>query len=60
MEQVEELTYGECRGLLAGGVFGRVAVCTRAGARIVPVNYSVVDEAVVFRTTASGVIATSE
>jgi len=57
MPEVEELSYAECRGLLAGGVFGRVAVCTPDGPRILPVNYSVVDEAVVFRTSAYGVVA---
>jgi uncharacterized protein len=59
MDELEQLTYAECRALLAGGVFGRVAVCTPAGARILPVNYSVVGEAVVFRTTADGVVATA-
>jgi uncharacterized protein len=60
MNEPEELTYAECRSLLAGGVFGRVALCTPTGARILPVNYSVVDEAVVFRTSAYGLIATSD
>ncbi len=60
MNEPEELTYADCRGLLAGGVFGRVAVCTPAGAQIFPVNYSVVGEAVVFRTSAYGVVATSD
>ena len=57
MKDVEELTYAQCRGLLAGGVFGRVAVCLPEGPQILPVNYSVVGEAVVFRTSAYGVIA---
>jgi nitroimidazol reductase NimA-like FMN-containing flavoprotein (pyridoxamine 5'-phosphate oxidase superfamily) len=57
MGEVEELSYAKCRGLLAGGVFGRVAVCTADGPRILPVNYSVVGEAVVFRTSAYGVVA---
>jgi nitroimidazol reductase NimA-like FMN-containing flavoprotein (pyridoxamine 5'-phosphate oxidase superfamily) len=60
MSDVEELSYAECRGLLAGGVFGRVAVCTADGPRIFPVNYSVVEEAVVFRTSAYGVVATRD
>lgn len=51
------LPYAKCRSLLAGGVFGRVAVCTADGPRILPVNYSVVGEAVVFRTSAYGVVA---
>lgn len=57
MGEVEELSYGKCRGLLAGGVFGRVAVCTGDGPRILPVNYSVVEESVIFRTSAYGVVA---
>jgi nitroimidazol reductase NimA-like FMN-containing flavoprotein (pyridoxamine 5'-phosphate oxidase superfamily) len=60
MDEPEELTYAQCRALLAGGVFGRVAVCTATGPRILPVNYSVVGEALVFRTSAYGVIAASD
>jgi nitroimidazol reductase NimA-like FMN-containing flavoprotein (pyridoxamine 5'-phosphate oxidase superfamily) len=60
MRDVQELSYAECRGLLAGGVLGRVAVCTGNQPRIIPVNYSVVDESVVFRTSAYGVIATHD
>lgn len=60
MEELEELTYSECRALLAGGVFGRVALCTPKGAQIFPVNYSVVGEAVIFRTSAEGAIAASD
>ncbi len=60
MNNVEELEYAKCRGLLAGGVFGRVAVCTDDGPRILPVNYSVVGESVVFRTSAYGVVATHD
>jgi uncharacterized protein len=58
MSEVEELSYGSCRSLLAGGVFGRVGVCTPDGPRILPVNYSVVGEAVVIRTTLDGLLAT--
>jgi uncharacterized protein len=54
------LPYAKCRGLLAGGVFGRVAVCTADGPRILPVNYSMVGESVVFRTSAYGVVATHD
>jgi nitroimidazol reductase NimA-like FMN-containing flavoprotein (pyridoxamine 5'-phosphate oxidase superfamily) len=57
MGEVNELSYAKCRGLLAGGVFGRVAVCTSEGPRILPVNYSVVGEAVIFRTSAYGLVA---
>ncbi len=58
MEEPAEMSYATCRELLGGGVFGRVAVCTPAGPRILPVNYSVVSEAIVFRTTEGGVVAT--
>ena len=37
---------------------GRVAVSTPTGPRIVPVNYAVVDDAVVFRTTPYSVLGT--
>ncbi|MFJ5837142.1 helix-turn-helix domain-containing protein [Streptomyces shenzhenensis] len=41
---------GECRALLASHGVGRIAVPTSSGPVIVPVNYGVVDEAIVFRT----------
>ncbi|MEU9991823.1 pyridoxamine 5'-phosphate oxidase family protein [Streptomyces sp. NPDC048045] len=41
---------GECRTLLAMHGVGRLAVPTATGPVIVPVNYSVVDGAIVFRT----------
>ena len=46
-----ELTIEECLELLAGGVVGRVAMSTPVGPRIVPVNYAMHDDAIVFRTT---------
>ena len=57
MDQPAELSYAKCRELLGGGVIGRVAVCTPQGPRIFPVNYSVVNETVVFRTSPTGVVA---
>ena len=60
MDQLVELSYSKCRELLGGGVFGRVAVCTPDGPRILPVNYSLVSESVVFRTSATGVVATHD
>lgn len=50
MAQPVELTVEECRELLNGGVIGRVALATPVGPRIVPVNYSVHGQSVVFRT----------
>lgn len=46
-----ELSREESESLLRLGVVGRVAVTTPDGPYIVPVNYSVVDDAVVLRTT---------
>ncbi|ANP50620.1 nitroimidazol reductase NimA-like FMN-containing flavoprotein (pyridoxamine 5'-phosphate oxidase superfamily) [Streptomyces griseochromogenes] len=48
--QFTTLRPGECRTLLAMHGVGRLAVPTPTGPVIVPVNYSVVDGAIVFRT----------
>ncbi|MFF7313499.1 pyridoxamine 5'-phosphate oxidase family protein [Streptomyces sp. NPDC008137] len=45
-----ELTEAECRGLLSTHGVGRLAVTTDAGPVVLPVNYSVVDGDIVFRT----------
>lgn len=50
MNQPVELDHETCLELLTGGLVGRVAVCTPDGPHIVPVNYVVVEESVVFRT----------
>jgi nitroimidazol reductase NimA-like FMN-containing flavoprotein (pyridoxamine 5'-phosphate oxidase superfamily) len=51
-----ELTTVECRDLLAGQEVGRVAVCTHDGPMILPVNYTVVEDSVVFRTAPYGIL----
>jgi uncharacterized protein len=51
MNEPVEMTVAECQELLNGGVVGRVAMCTPIGPRIVPVNYAMHDDAIVFRTT---------
>jgi nitroimidazol reductase NimA-like FMN-containing flavoprotein (pyridoxamine 5'-phosphate oxidase superfamily) len=56
MAAVRELSIEECRRLLTSGVFGRVALSTPAGPHIVPVNYSVVNDLIVFRTTPYSVL----
>ncbi|MGX4688043.1 helix-turn-helix domain-containing protein [Streptomyces sp. JNUCC 63] len=45
-----ELSQEECRTLLSTHGVGRLAVPTASGPVVVPVNYSVVDGAIVFRT----------
>lgn len=51
-----ELPYTTCEELLETQEVGRVAVCTAEGPRIVPVNFAVIDDSVVFRTTPYSVI----
>ncbi|HSV37897.1 MAG TPA: pyridoxamine 5'-phosphate oxidase family protein [Nocardioidaceae bacterium] len=58
MAEVRELTSVECERLLRGGVVGRIAVSTPTGPHIVPVNYSVVDDAIIFRTSPYSVLGT--
>ncbi|MER8162024.1 pyridoxamine 5'-phosphate oxidase family protein [Streptomyces sp. NPDC094472] len=45
-----ELDPTECRARLATHGVGRISVSTSRGPAIIPVNYSVIDDAVVFRT----------
>lgn len=58
MAETQELEAAECQRLLRGGVVGRVALATPTGPHIVPVNYSVVDDAIIFRTTPYSVLGT--
>jgi len=58
MAELRELSYAECRALLVRQRAGRVAVSTPDGPHIIPLNYSVVDESIVFRTTPFSVLAT--
>ena len=58
MKEPLELSYERCRELLSSAEVGRVALCTDSGPLIWPVNYSVVEDAVVFRTAPYGVLGT--
>jgi nitroimidazol reductase NimA-like FMN-containing flavoprotein (pyridoxamine 5'-phosphate oxidase superfamily) len=53
-----ELSESESETLLRAGVTGRVAVSTPRGPHIVPVNYSVVGDLVVLRTSPYSVVGT--
>lgn len=53
-----ELPYKTCRELLFQAVVGRVAMCTPTGPRIVPVNYRVDGESVLFRTSPYSTLGT--
>ena len=55
MAESQELSYSQCEAVLRAGVVGRVAVWS-AGPHIMPMNYSVVDEAIIMRTAADSVL----
>jgi len=54
LPDLEELGEEECRRLIAPGGVGRVVFPTEAGPAAIPVNYAVVDGAIVFRTMSGG------
>lgn len=58
MGELHVLTEAECRGLLADCSRGRVAVVAPDGPHIIPVNYGLVDESIVFRTSPFTLLAT--
>ena len=58
MAESHELSGEECLRLLKSGVFGRIALTIPTGPHIVPINYSVVDDLIVFRTTPYSVLGT--
>jgi len=58
MAETRELSDRECQWLLRSGVAGRVALSTPTGPHIVPVNYSVVDDAIVIRTSPYSLLGT--
>ncbi|CAN5212087.1 hypothetical protein BH09ACT12_BH09ACT12_00870 [soil metagenome] len=57
MAAVTNLSYSECEVLLRAGVFGRLALVTPDGPDIVPLNYRVIDNAVMVCTAADTLLA---
>ena len=55
----EHLSRSECLELLEAKQVGRVAYCVATGPVVLPVNYTVRDESIVFRTAAGGTLARS-
>lgn len=51
MNELLELPHEKCEELLRASIVGRVAFSSGEGPQIVPVNYTTVGDAVVFRTT---------
>ena len=58
MPQSIPMPAAECLALLRGGVFGRMAVTAPDGPHVVPVNYAVIDDAVVVRTEPGSILGT--
>lgn len=58
MQEAIDLTREECERLLRAGVGGRIALATPNGPHIVPVNYSVVDDAIIVRTSPYSLLGT--
>ena len=58
MAQSHELDRDDCERLLRAGVVGRVALSTPDGPHIIPLNYSVVDDAIIFQTSPYSLLGT--
>ena len=58
MPESIDLTHEECERLLRAGGGGRIALAAPDGPHIVPVNYSVVDDAIIVRTSPYSVLGT--
>lgn len=58
MAEGRELSDGVCRALLRSRVAGRVAISTPTGPHIVPVNYSVAQDAILIRTSPYSLLGT--
>ncbi|MGW1761119.1 helix-turn-helix domain-containing protein [Streptomyces mirabilis] len=57
--ELVELSAEECRSRLSGHGVGRIAMDTPDGPIVVPLNYTVIDDSVVFRTAPDAVPATA-
>ena len=58
MAEPYELSGEECLRLQRSGVVGRIAISSPDGPHIVPVNYSVVGDRLIFRTTPYSLLGT--
>ena len=57
MKDIVDLEYQDCVNLLSAGVVGRVGLVTDQGPEILPVNYALSGNTIVFRTVPYGRIA---
>ena len=53
-----DLSRAECETLLRAGVIGRLALSTPDGPHVIPINYSVVDDSIIVRTSPYSVLGT--
>lgn len=58
MPETRELNVQQCEALLRAAIAGRIAISTPSGPHIVPVNYTVVDDAIVVRTSPYSLLGT--
>lgn len=58
MAESRELSDHVCQALLRSGSAGRVALSTPTGPHILPVNYSVVEDAIIVRTSPYSLLGT--
>ncbi len=58
MPESHELSQDECAELLRAGVAGRIAISSPTGPHIIPVNYSVVEDAIIVRTSPYSLLGT--
>ena len=58
MPESFELSLAECESLLRAGVVGRLALSTPNGPHVIPINYSVVDDAIIVRTSPYSLLGT--
>jgi nitroimidazol reductase NimA-like FMN-containing flavoprotein (pyridoxamine 5'-phosphate oxidase superfamily) len=58
MKELVELTLNECLTLLGESVVGRVAMVTPVGLRLLPVNYTMYEDEIIFRTSPSSELGT--
>ncbi len=58
MHEAIDLSREECERLLRAGVGGRIALSSPNGPHIVPVNYAVVEDAIIVRTSPYSVLGT--
>lgn len=56
MQRSLDMSYDECRRRLASADVGRVAICTPEGPQILPVNFVLDEDSIVFRTAPHSIL----